>query len=257
MRNFKCLLLTAAMFVISLGALAQTKMTIELKNGTNISYNVSEISKVSWTNGPGTPTGGDNDPDVQTVIGKPVDLGLSVKWADMNVGADSPEGYGFYYAWGETEPKAEYNFGTYKWFNDSFNAMTKYITDSYYGTLDNKTTLDPEDDAAHVNWGGDWRMPTDAEFEELRGMCTLTWSTLGGVNGYVLTGPNGNSIFLPAAGNRHDSSLYDVGRWGSYWSSSLNLSDSSDAYGLGFASSGVGWFNGSRLRGCSVRPVCP
>ena len=100
-----------------------------------------------------------------------VDLGLSVKWATCNMGASSPEEYGDHYAWGETETESTYDWNTYKWCKGSKNTLTKYCTDSDYGTVDNKTVLDPEDDVAQVKWGGNWRMPTDAEIEELRENC--------------------------------------------------------------------------------------
>ncbi|MBQ7388829.1 MAG: hypothetical protein IJW01_05635, partial [Paludibacteraceae bacterium] len=135
-----------------------------------------------------------------------VDLGLSVKWATCNVGASTPEGYGNYYAWGETTTKSTYDWSTYKWCNGSYKTLTKYCTSSTYGTVDNKTVLELADDAARVNWGGAWRMPTDAEWTELRENCewTLTSDYNGtGVKGRVVTSKtNGNHIFLPAAGYR-------------------------------------------------------
>ncbi len=189
-----------------------------------------------------------------------VDLGLSVKWATCNVGANSLEEYGYYFAWGETTPKTTYDWSTYKYCNGTRKSMTKYCTDSYYGTVDNKTTLELSDDVAHVNWGGSWRMPTEAEQDELRDTnnCTWTWITQNGVNGYRVTSKkNGNSIFLPAAGYRNDSNLRSAGSRGYYWSSSLNPYYSCYAYDLGFYSSYVYWDGGDRYVGCSVRPVCP
>ncbi len=182
-----------------------------------------------------------------------VDLGLSVKWATCNVGATKPEEYGNYYAWGETTPKSIYNWSTYKWCNGSYDTMTKYCTDSDYGTVDNKTTLDPEDDAAAVNMGGSWRMPTYDELEELKTKCTWTWTTLNGVNGYNVEGPNGNSIFLPAAGWLDLHSLISVGSYARYWSSSGP--GSNGAYNLLFNSDYVDWGNYYRYYGRSVRPV--
>ena len=184
-----------------------------------------------------------------------VDLGLSVKWATCNVGANSPEEYGGYYAWGETEEKEDYDWSTYKWCKGSSYTMTKYCRDRYYGTVDNKTVLDPEDDVAHVKWGGSWRMPTIAELDELRDSCTWTWTTQNGVNGYTVTGANGNSIFLPAAGYRYGSYLYYSGGYQSiYWSSSLHESLSDDAYNLNF-SGNYDWNYCNRYYGLSVRPV--
>ena len=189
-----------------------------------------------------------------------VDLGLSVKWATCNVGASTPEGYGYYFAWGETQTKSTYNESTYKWCNGngSYDTLTKYNTNSSYGTVDNKTTLDLSDDAARANWGGSWRMPTSAEQDELRSNCTWTWTSQNGVNGYKVTSKsNGNSIFLPAAGYRNGSSLNHAGSYGNYWSSSLCTGSPIQAYDLYFNSSYVGWyFTIFRDPGFSVRPVC-
>ena len=191
-----------------------------------------------------------------------VDLGLpsGLKWATCNVGADSPEDYGDYFAWGETQPKDYYDWSTYKYCNGSSTTMTKYCTKSSYGTVDNKTTLELTDDAAHVNWGGNWRMPTTAEQEELMSSsnCTWTWTTQNGVNGYKVTSVvNRNSIFLPAAGYRYDDGLDDAGSTGDYWSSSLYTNNNNSAYYVYFNSSYVDWGNyGSRYAGRTVRAVC-
>ena len=186
-----------------------------------------------------------------------VDLGLSVKWATCNVGASKPEEYGDYFAWGETEPKSIYEWSTYKWCNGSYYTQTKYCTNSSYGTVDNKTQLELSDDAARANWGGSWRMPTKAEQDELREQCIWSWTTQNGVNGYKVTSKkNGNSIFLPAAGSRNDSSLYGAGSSGIYWSSSFFTDYPGNAYYLSFSSHYVDWFNAHRFFGHSVRPVC-
>ena len=187
-----------------------------------------------------------------------VDLGLpsGTLWATCNVGATAPEEYGDYFAWGETEPKDMYNWSTYKWCNSSYNTLTKYCTNSSYGTVDNKTELDPEDDAAYVNWGENWRMPTYDQQTELRTKCTWTWTTQNGMNGRLVTGPNGNTLFLPAAGSRYDSSLYNAGSNGSYWSRTLYSGYPSNAYIVGFDSGGVDWGNNvSRNNGLPVRAV--
>ena len=131
-----------------------------------------------------------------------VDLGLSVKWATFNVGASKPEDYGDYFAWGETEPKETYNWATYKWCQGTANTFTKYCSNSQYGNADYKTTLDPEDDAAIVHLGGDWRMPTIEEWMELKQNCTWKKITINGITGCQVTAKNGNSIFLPRAGLR-------------------------------------------------------
>ena len=187
-----------------------------------------------------------------------VDLGLpsGLKWATCNVGAANPEDYGGYYAWGETDEKDDYSLSTYKWCNGTDNSMTKYCTDGAFGTVDNKTILEPEDDVAHVKWGGNWRMPTKAEQDELRDNCTWTWTTLNGVNGCEVTGPNGNSIFLPAAGYRNGTEVRDRGDRGDYLSSSLSSNKwHIGAYYLYFYDSNFGWDNSSRNCGLSVRPV--
>ena len=188
-----------------------------------------------------------------------VDLGLSVKWATCNVGASKPEEYGYYFAWGEVDPKDYYEWSNYKYCNGSSTSLTKYCTDSYYGTVDNKTTLDLSDDAAAVNWSGKWRMPTEAEQDELCQLCTWTWTSKGGVNGYQVTGPNGNNIFLPAAGYyRFDGSLLYAGSYGYYWSSSLNADYPNFACALYLYSDNVSRYNDdARCYGFTVRPVCP
>ena len=187
-----------------------------------------------------------------------VDLGLSsgLKWAACNVGAITPEEYGNYYAWGETTPKTAYTWRTYKWGNASYNAITKYCTDSDYGTVDNKTVLDPEDDAAVVNMGGSWRMPTFNELNELKTKCTWTWTTQNSKKGYLVTSKtNGNSIFLPAAGCHYDGDLY--GYPNGYWSSSLYEGSSIGADYLCINSDGFFWtyYDFYRCIGRSVRGV--
>lgn len=189
-----------------------------------------------------------------------VDLGLpsGLKWATCNVGASSPEEYGSYFAWGETTPKTTYDWSTYKWCKGSRITMTKYCNNSNYGTVDNKTVLDKEDDAASVNMGGSWRMPTKAEQDELLTECTWTWSNLHGVKGYeVKSKKNNNSIFLPAAGYSGSSDLYSAGSRGYYWSSSLDSGNSNDAYYLYFDSGDVHWdYDDNHYYGKSVRGVC-
>ena len=196
-----------------------------------------------------------------------VDLGLpsGLKWATCNVGATKPEEYGNYYAWGETKSKSYYYWDAYKWATATWDGhvwdlatLTKYNTSSEYGTVDNKTVLDLEDDAARANWGGAWRMPTDAECTELLENCTWTWTSDyngTGVAGRIVTGTNGNSIFLPAAGFRNRDDLYDAGSNGIYWSSSLGSDDPDNAWYVSFSSDGVSRYNCSRFYGHSVRPV--
>lgn len=193
-------------------------------------------------------------------IAKPtaVDLGLSVKWGSFNIGAISSEKYGDYYAWGETATKIVYNWSTYTLCGGSSTTMTKYCTNNKNGTVDNKTTLEKVDDVVAKNLGGNWRMPTDAEWTELRNTdnCTWSWTTEFGVKGYMVKSKkNGNSIFLPAAGYRRESSLYDAGSHGYYWSSLLYTDNSYFARGVYFHSSDVGRYYYGRHSGLSVRPV--
>ena len=153
-----------------------------------------------------------------------VDLGLpsGTLWADRNIGASSPEDCGDYFAWGDTSPKSVYDWNAYKYCRGTKKTMTKYNYKRSYGKVDNKTTLEPDDDAATANWGSSWRMPTYEEHLELRKKCTWTWTTQNGMKGYKVTGPNGNSIFLPAAGLRNDSGVSETGSYGYYWLASLN-----------------------------------
>ena len=191
-----------------------------------------------------------------------VDLGLpsGTLWATCNVGASKPEEYGDYFAWGETEPKSDYSWSTYKYCKGSYNTMTKYCTNSYYGTVDNKTELEPSDDAATANWGSGWQMPSEEQLRELYNSSytttTTTSTSYGWTEGYKITSKrNGNSIFLPAAGCRGGSSLYDAGSHGYYWSRSLYTSGDYYAYCSYFDSSYIDTFNSFRYDGQSVRPV--
>ena len=210
-----------------------------------------------------------------------VDLGLSVKWASCNVGASSQLEYGDYFAWGETSPKTEYNYNSYKWNVGPTMFMTKYCADDecgYNGFKDNNVTLDPEDDAAVVNWGGGWRTPTAAEWEELMEDCVWELGTLDGVYGARVSGKKSGYtdkwIFIPAAGVWHPSdgttkpqtvdyreatNMMAPGASGYYWSSSLREDYAVTAQHLNFF-----YFNkayvtlpaNDRVFGMPVRPVC-
>ena len=190
---------------------------------------------------------GDKDEDEDgPTPGEMIDLGLSVKWASHNVGASSPEDFGGYYAWGETGEKSDYTMYTYKYYqNDSYVGIGRNISGSRY-------------DVAHVKWGGSWRMPTLKEIRELVDNCFWKWTTYNGVVGQLVTGPNGNSIFLPAAGRRYRTSVDDVGYSGYYWSATHgeSIGGSDHAYGLSFYSDGSYWGHwGYRFSGHTVRPV--
>ena len=179
-------------------------------------------------------------------LGEAIDLGLpsGTLWASCNVGATKPEEYGDYFAWGETSPKENYSWETYKW----GNPPTKYNNE------DGKLELDPEDDAAYANWGNEWRMPSYEQLDELKELCQWEWITLNGINGYNVVGLNGNSIFIPAGGSFDSSSGINGWVW-----SRTRLSDVTDsAYNLDFISGRVYWDNDNchnRYHGHMVRPV--
>ena len=188
-----------------------------------------------------------------------VDLGLpsGTLWATCNVGANNPEDYGDYFAWGETTTKSNYDWSTLKYCLDNEGyEYSKYNTKSQYGSVDNQKDLEQSDDAATANWGSNWCMPTPAQFQELKDKCEWTWSTKNGKNGYEVKGPNDNTIFLPAAGSRNGASLNGVGSDGYYWSSSLLTNNPQGGHRLYFYWFDVlpdGW--GYRCYGFSVRPV--
>ena len=233
---------------------------------TGLSDGITYYARAYAINSKGTSYGEQVSFTTPPNASKYVDLGLSVKWAAWNVGATKPEEYGNYYAWGETSTKSTYDWSTYKWCNGSYDTQTKYCTDSDYGSVDYKTTLELADDAARANWGGAWRMPTDAEWTELYVNCTRTWTddyNGTGVAGVIKTSKiNGNHIFLPAAGRRQFS-LNSVGSYCYYWSSSLYTGSLYNSYiawlyslfidstfGLVMTEGGH-----SRYYGCSVRAV--
>ena len=178
-----------------------------------------------------------------------VDLGLSVKWATCNVGASKPEEYGDYFAWGETSTKETYDEDNCPTYGRGISQLQSQ------GYIDSEGNLTAQYDAARANWGGPWRMPSETEMQELIDKCTWKWKKQNGVKGYKVTGPNGNSIFLPAAGYRIGSSLYDAGSRGYCWSSTPYEGNSRYAYYLNFLSDGHYMSYYSRNYGQSVRPV--
>lgn len=175
-----------------------------------------------------------------------VDLGLSVKWATCNIGASKPEEYGDYFAWGETEPKDKYA-------NENYMLIMQHgSTHNDIGTVISGTKFD----AAHALWGGSWRMPTLAEIQELCNKCIWKWTKLNGIKGQLVTGPNGNSIFMPAAGFRYDTCCGDCGSRGQYWSATSNGNSCNAHYMLFYLNFGASdaLDNGSWC-GNSIRPV--
>ncbi|MBQ3324801.1 MAG: hypothetical protein IJG81_08170 [Muribaculaceae bacterium] len=195
-----------------------------------------------------------NDSQKTTNEREYVDLGLpsGTLWATCNVGASSPYEAGSYFAWGETTPKQDYSLNSYKWYNTVTGKYTKYCDNSSYGVVDNKTELELADDAAYVNWGKNWRMPTKAQFDELRAECTWQWNG----SGYLVTSKkNGATLILPAAGGRGGSLLGLSGSYGYYWSRSLYPDYSHYAFNLYFHSGHVNTHYSSRFDGQSVRAV--
>lgn len=178
-----------------------------------------------------------------------VNLGLSVRWNKRNLGALYPEEYGDYYAWGEIETKSTYSWSNYKWCKGFSEQPLKY------GPVDEKYVLDPSDDVAYRR--GMWRMPTAKEMEELVTRCHWTWITLNGVKGYNVEGPNGNSIFLPAAGFRSNGVIKCVGEYGRYWANSAHQNLPQAAYFIGFTPEEVELSANERFYGHTIRPVTP
>jgi hypothetical protein len=185
-----------------------------------------------------------------------VDLGLSVKWANMNVGATKDSGFGTYFAWGEIKPKKYYSWGTYIWSKGDSQFLIKY------SVSDRKTQLVPSDDAARANWGEEWRMPTVDECEELAdpAKCTWEWTTKDGVNGYKVTGKKtGNSIFLPITGFRFYGDVQFRAINGIYWTSTLYSGNPFNAWCLEFNFSDVkvqiGKLSSNRFSGRCIRAV--
>ena len=211
---------------------------------------------------------GDDEPVTPSNDGDWVDLGLpsGTIWATRNVGASAPEEYGDYFTWGETEPKDYYDWSTYKWCNGNDETLTKYCTESslgYNGFVDNKTELDPKDDAACAHYPGG-RMPSLEQIQELCDSCTWQWTQRNGVDGMLVTGPNGNTMFLPSAGSKDDYPQSYDGPGGYYWSRTLSSYDSSSPFGLHFLSGsqyigiwGDHWYimSGCRYVGYNVRAV--
>ena len=210
-------------------------------------------------NNGGNNGGGGSGSDTTSLSLTWVDLGLpsGLLWADRNVGANSPEDYGNYYAWGETTPKNVYDLSTYAYSNNS-GKLTKYCNKASYGLngfTDNLTTLEASDDAATVNLGGGARTPTEDEWEELIDHTTSTWIIRNGVDGRLLTGSNGKSLFLPAAGYRYGSRFNNAGEYGFYWSSTLDTDHPYDAWYFSFLSNNQDMYNYGRDLGLSVRAV--
>lgn len=242
LRLFLCL----AVALFELPLMAQG-VVVYKKDGTQVKFAYEEIDSIVTYN-VGEDVEEDEPVAPPTTDSRAIDLGLSVKWASCNVGAESPEEYGDYFAWGETTTKSSYTKSNSVTYGLSISELESR------GIIGADGNLTAAYDAATANWGDKWRMPTLDEMKELINQCTWEWTTQNGVNGYKVTGPNGNSIFLPAAGYRGDTSLDYAGSDGYYWSATPD-SDSPYAYAHDFYGDYYGWDSGGRDYGVTVRPV--
>ena len=208
-----------------------------------------------WAVGNAKVNGSDNEAETPDGV-EAVDLGLSVKWANMNVGATKDSGFGTYFAWGEVKPKHYYSWGTYSWSHKDTTFLLKY------STTDKRHQLALSDDAARANWGGEWTIPTVGECEELidPNKCEWEWITKGGVNGYKVTGKKtGNSIFLPITGFRFYGDVQFRAIKGIYWTSTLHTSNPVKSWFLQFDGSNIdvtfGKLSSNRFSGRCIRAV--
>ena len=221
-------------FSFQLAAHGQT-VNVHFKNGQQIQYNADNVDYVDFSEKAADPT---------LSAGKVVDLGLSVYWASCNLGAEKPEESGEYYAWGETKPKSKYSESNYSYYNDN--------TASYIDIGNNISGTSY--DAATFNLGNDWRIPTKDEMDELKNKCKWEWKQVSGINGFMVTGPNGNTIFLPASGY-HYSYISHLNEDLAYWTATPTSSKTT-AYALQGHSSFYDVFSAMyRYAGYSIRPV--
>lgn len=231
----KKLFTSILMLALTLTVQAQT-MNVHFKNGTKVEFNSVNVDYVDFTEKPSDPT---------LTPGDYVDLGLSVKWASCNLGASTPAGKGGYYAWGETSTKTKYTEENYAYYKEGsgYTDIGKNISGTQY-------------DAATVNLGKDWRMPTKDEVQELCEKCTFTYGEVDGVKGYYATGKNGNSIFLPCYG-------YKTGTWdrsedqGYFWTGSINNDNSYFGVSLWLYNGepSISHYAASKYEGLLIRPV--
>ncbi|PIN28571.1 hypothetical protein [Prevotella intermedia] len=224
--------------MLALGASAQNTHDIVVWHGTQ-SQTIQAVDSITFVESKVEPTY--------------VDLGLSIKWGTCNIGAKNPEDFGNFYQWGDVATKESYDWDTYKYGTDRTNLEK-------YNVKDGKTVLDPEDDAAIVNLGEGWRMPTPAEIKELVDNCTWEWTTVNNVKGYKVTAKNDNSIFLPAAGVMFTKNPYYGGQYGYYLSNTLREGEESyvKMYAQGFSFQSDKYQTDDRIArnyGITVRPV--
>lgn len=231
---------------------AQLKLYVYENDGEVSAFVASEVDSISFT-APSDYLIEPNDIDSFEYV----DMGLSVRWGTCNVGAATPEEYGYYFAWGEVETKDYYQLNNYRWASSVSGMILKYCTNSFLGNVDNKTQLEPEDDAAHVICEDMWRIPTEYEFNELIDNCSIAWTSSNGVYGLeFVSNKNGNSIFIPAAGYYYDVEK-DASSFGYYWTSSLDINDSTKAKQFAFNEDGHILSSSTRYFGQTIRPVLP
>ncbi len=249
-RNFLAALL---LMVAGLQTTWAQKIILHMPNNQKVEYEISQLDSITFVEGE------EIIDDTHGILNGHawVDLGLPscTLWATCNIGANVPEEFGNYFSWGETMPKDVYNWSTYKYCEGSRTTMTKYCNNSYYGSVDDKTQLELSDDAACINWGGTWRMPTLTEMNELINNCIWTWISQNNVNGYKITGSNGNSIFLPAVGYCGDAAPGGYVNGGYYWSSSLKTANPWSAGILYFYDTFYRTDTYYRYHGLTIRPV--
>lgn len=249
-----------ALFWCGIAQLATAQgIVVNKLDGTKVYFKASDVVSVGVY-------GYGEGPDDTSDIHEYVDLGLpsGTLWATMNVGAEKPEDYGDYFAWGETKGynggKNTFNWNSYKYYDTSFKTMTKYCTKSNYGSIDNKIELEMEDDAATVNWGVNWQMPSEEQFAELvnENYVTTTWTKLNDIDGYLIVSKNnGNRIFLPGA-CYYDGTSFPENiniHSGNYWSRSLYSYTPEESHILRFNSINYTRMRMLRYKGLSVRPV--
>lgn len=231
----KFIAIAAVASISAMGATAQT-VTVYMKSGATVNFEDNSHLAVVL-----------NDDGIPPVLAQAVDLGLpsGTLWADMNLGATRSSDMGMRVAWGETFKKDAYSWATYTHCNGDYQSMIKYCTSETYGTVDNLTELEPEDDAATVLMGAEWTIPTSTQLDELRTNATWTWTLENGVPGYLVTGPNGNSIFLPS----------DANRLAFYWTKSLSIYYPYSAHHLYIDFEAYNHAFGSRFEGEYVRAV--
>ena len=231
---------------------AQLKLYVYENDGEVSAFVASEVDSISFT-APSDYLIEPNDIDSFEYV----DMGLSVRWGTCNVGAATPEEYGYYFAWGEVETKDYYQLNNYRWASSVSGMILKYCTNSFLGNVDNKTQLEPEDDAAHVICEDMWRIPTEYEFNELIDNCSIAWTSSNGVYGLeFVSNKNGNSIFIPAAGYYYDVEK-DASSFGYYWTSSLDIDDSTRGKQFAFNEDGHIISGSTRYFGQPIRPDLP